>query len=122
MRFLVDANMSPRFAQRLRAAGHDAIAVRDLGLADASDDDILERALEDNRVIISHDTDFGALLAFRRISAPSFLLIRSSDSLTPDEQADLLLANFAAISDELVSGAIVVFARGHLRSRRLPLG
>lgn len=122
MRFLVDANMSPRFAERLRAAGHDAIAVRDLGLADASDDDILERALEDNRVIISHDTDFGALLAFRRISAPSFLLIRSSDSLTPDEQADLLLANFAAISDELVSGAIVVFARGHLRSRRLPLG
>ena len=104
-----------RPAQRLQRQaflyGADAIAVRDLGLADASDDDILDRTLEDHRAIVSHDTDFGALLAFRRISSPSFVLIRSSDSLTPDEQADLFLLNIAAISDDLEAGAIAVFAR-----------
>lgn len=44
MRFLVDANMSP-LAERLRAVGHDAVAVRDVGLGDASDDEILDRAI-----------------------------------------------------------------------------
>jgi predicted nuclease of predicted toxin-antitoxin system len=121
VRFLVDANMAPRFAERLRAAGHDAVAVRDLGLETASDDVILDRAIADSRIIVSHDTDFGTLLAFRRISAPSFVLIRSSDSLSPDEQADLVLANLVAITDDLAAGAIVVFARGRLRSRRLPV-
>ena len=113
--------MSPRVAERLRAEGHDAVAVRDIGLADASDDEILDRAIADERVIVSHDTDFGALLAFRRLSAPSFVLIRSSDPLTPDQHADMIIANLPAASDDLAAGAIVVFARGHLRSRRLPL-
>jgi predicted nuclease of predicted toxin-antitoxin system len=121
VRFLVDANVSPWLAERLRAEGHDAIAVRDVGLADAADDAILDHAIDDERIIISHDTDFGALLAFRRLSAPSFILIRSSDPLTPDEQADLITANLDTVAADLAAGAIVVFARGHLRSRRLPI-
>jgi predicted nuclease of predicted toxin-antitoxin system len=86
VKFLVDANTSPRLAERLRAEGHDAVAVRDVGLAHGSDDEILDHAIDRERVIISHDTDFGALLAFRRLSAPSFILIRSSDPLTPDQR------------------------------------
>lgn len=121
MKFLVDANMSPRVAERLSTEGHDAVPVRDVGLADASDDEILDRAIDDARIIISHDTDFGALLVFRRLSAPSFILIRSSDPLTPDQQADMIVANLAAMSEDLAAGAIVVFARGRLRTRRLPV-
>jgi predicted nuclease of predicted toxin-antitoxin system len=108
-------------AELLRANGHDAIAVRDIGLSDASDDEILDRAAADERAVISHDTDFGTLLAFRRVRRPSFILIRSSDPLTPDEQAMLITANLEAISEDLDAGAIVVFARGHLRTRRLPV-
>ena len=121
MRFLVDANMSPRVAELLRSSGHDAIAVREVGLADASDDEILDRAATDDRIVISHDTDFGTLLAFRRLSKPSLILIRSSDPLTPDDHAALIVANLDAISDDIDAGAIVVFARGHLRARRLPV-
>jgi predicted nuclease of predicted toxin-antitoxin system len=121
VKFLVDANMSPRFAELLRAAGHDAIAVRDLGLADASDDEILDHAASASQVIISHDTDFGTLLAFHRLSSPSFVLIRSSESLSPDEHAEVLLANLDSVREDLEAGAIVVFSRGHLRSRRLPV-
>lgn len=66
MRFVVDANLSPRVADLLTEAGHDAVAVRHLGLQDALDDEILDLALNDDRIIISHDTDFGTLLAVRR--------------------------------------------------------
>jgi len=122
VRFLVDANMSPRVAELLRSNGHEAVAVREIGLADASDDEILDRAASDERIVVSHDTDFGTLLAFRSLSQPSFILIRSSDPMTPTDHAALIVANLDAISADLEAGAIVVFARGHLRVRRLPVG
>ena len=122
MRFLVDANMAPRVAELLSLVGHDwPVAVREVGLADASDDEILDHAAADDRVVVSHDTDFGTLLAFRRVSKPSFVLLRSSDPLPPDEQAALIINNLDVIEEDLAAGAIVVFARGHLRTRRLPV-
>jgi predicted nuclease of predicted toxin-antitoxin system len=121
VRFLVDANVSPRVAVLLAGAGHDAVAVRDVGLASAPDDKILDRALADDRVIVSHDTDFGTLLAARRLARPSFVLIRSSDPLAAEDVAVLILDNLDTIAEDLASGAIVTFARGRLRSRRLPL-
>lgn len=121
MRFVVDANLSPRVAGLLTAVGHDAVAVRDVGLHDATDDEILDRALTDDRIIISHDTDFGALLAVRRQTKPSFILVRSADPLTADQVADLIIDNLDVMAEDLTVGAIVTFARGHLRSRRLPL-
>jgi hypothetical protein len=47
----------------LAGAGHDTVHVRDLGLAAADDRTILERARQDDRVIVTQDTDFGTLLA-----------------------------------------------------------
>lgn len=121
MRFLVDANLSPRVAQLLSAAGHDAVAVRDLGLQDAPDDEILDRAQLENRVLVPHDTDFGTLLAFRGQSKPSFVLVRSADPLTAEQVAEMITGNFDVMADDLSAGAIATFAQGHLRSRRLPL-
>ena len=121
MRFLIDANLSPAVADRLRAAGHDAVAVREVGLQHADDERILDVALAADRVIVSHDTDFGTLLAVRRATKPSFILIRSADPLTTAQIVEMLLDNLDVMTEDLNAGAIVTFARGHLRARRLPL-
>jgi hypothetical protein len=49
------------------------------------------------------------------------VLLRSADHLTPDQQADLLLANLEAVAEDLAAGAVVSLAQGHLRVRRLSM-
>ncbi|MGD0377804.1 MAG: DUF5615 family PIN-like protein [Streptosporangiaceae bacterium] len=47
MRFLIDNNLSPVLADKLKAAGHDASHVRDYGLQAATDQVVLARARGD---------------------------------------------------------------------------
>ena len=70
MKFLVDQNRSPALAERLRDAGHDAVHTMELGLERAEDDELLLLAREEQRVVISGDTDFGALLALTNATSP----------------------------------------------------
>jgi predicted nuclease of predicted toxin-antitoxin system len=121
VRLLIDANLSPRLAARLRAAGHDAVHVADIGMLAASDQAILAHAASSGLVIISADTDFGELLAVSGATRPSVVLLRSADHLTPGQQATLLIANLPAVAAELDSGAAVSIARGRLRVRPLPV-
>ena len=44
MKFLLDENQSPAMAAPLGAAAYDAVHVRDLGLAGAIDEEIVEYA------------------------------------------------------------------------------
>lgn len=106
MRLLVDANLSPVVAARLREAGHDAIHVYDVGLAQAGDERIVEYALEHDYVIVSADTDFGAILARLDRSKPSFVLLRHVNEMTPEQHAALLQANLEALVEDLEAGAV----------------
>jgi predicted nuclease of predicted toxin-antitoxin system len=121
LRFLVDANLSPRVAARLHSAGHDVTHVGDEGLLTADDQLILAHASGSGRILISADADFATLLAVGGRSEPSLVLLRSADRLTPDQQANLILANLDAVASDLDSGAVVTIGHGHLRVRTLPV-
>lgn len=121
MRFLIDNSLSPWMVAQLVSAGHDALHVRDVGLAAADDATIFAAAAEGDRVLLAQDTDFAAILSLRQEVKPSVLLFRCR-TRTPSGLLTLLTANLPTIAHALDCGAIVVFDDSRIRVRLVPVG
>ena len=64
MKFFLDENLSQQHAIELRSEGHDAIAVLEVGLSGASDEQILRFAVENGRILVTLDADFANVIRF----------------------------------------------------------
>lgn len=121
MRFLVDNALSPALSERLNIAGHESAHVRDYGMQAATDEEIFARAQEEQRIVVSADTDFGTLLATRHERTPSVILFRHGTQRRPELQAEILLSNLQRIEVDLANGSVVVIEPARIRIRSLPL-
>jgi len=121
VKFLIDNALSPEVADRLTIAGHDALHVRQLGLATAADSVIFDLAAGEDRVLVSADTDFGTLLAMRRSMRPSVILFRHGVQYRALLHASFILDHLAVIHDALDDGALVTIEPTRIRIRELPL-
>ena len=75
MNFVADESCAMPVIRALREAGHDVVAIVEVARG-ASDDQVLERATEDKRVLITEDRDFGELVYARGRSSAGVILVR----------------------------------------------
>jgi predicted nuclease of predicted toxin-antitoxin system len=76
VRFLADMGVDQRVVVWLRGEGHDALHLRDEGLHRLSDAAIFEKAIAENRVILTFDLDFGEIAALAGGRLASVILFR----------------------------------------------
>lgn len=119
MRILIDQNLPYRTAEYLRGKGHDAVHV---GTVDPrmSDRAILERAAREDRVCVTRDADFHAMLSQSGMTKPSVIRLRIED-LDCEGTADLIDRVCELLAEPLAAGAMVTLTRNRVRFRRLPL-
>jgi hypothetical protein len=66
VRWLLDEMLAPATAEHLRQLGHDAVAVRDVGLAGADDLTVFAFAVSEQRVAVTENfADYAAILETR---------------------------------------------------------
>ena len=104
----------------LRARGHDAVHLRDQGLQRLEDADIVEKAGAEGRVILTHDLDFGRIIALSQAYIPSVVTFRLSD-MRPAQVNHYLTEVLAHFADQLGEGALVSVNERGIRVRSLPI-
>ncbi|MDD0928102.1 DUF5615 family PIN-like protein [Xylella fastidiosa subsp. multiplex] len=76
-------NLSPRWVDVLADAGIEAAHWSTLGAYNAQDSEIMAYASANNYMVLTHDLDFGAILAATHGEKPSVVQIRAED-ISPD--------------------------------------
>ncbi len=104
----------------LRAAGHDAVHLREEDLIRLPDPDIVAKAAQEQRVVLTFDLDFGDILAAGRTDAPSVIIFRLRNQ-TPLAVNPRLFRVVSDCESELASGAIIIVEDLGYRVRRLPI-
>ena len=107
MRLWVDAQLPPGICSWLEDEFDlEAIAVRDLGLRDASDADIFTKAREAGTVMLSKDSDFAELVT--RLGAPPQVLWVTCGNTTNRALRDFLRATLPTALRMLRAGEPLV--------------
>jgi predicted nuclease of predicted toxin-antitoxin system len=120
MKFLADMGISPRTVTFLKSLGHDVVHLQEQGLGRLSDPLTLRKAREEGRVLLTHDLDFGELMAASGEELPSVVIFRLHD-MRP-ERVNLYLKQIVTEHDEVLEqGVIVSVSERQIRLRNLPV-
>lgn len=120
MKLLVDMGISPRTVEYLRSEGHDAVHLHEIGLYTLSDPKILELARGEGRIVLTHDLDFGELVAASGALLPSVITFRLRD-MRATKVNQYLQSILLQYSDELKRGVVMTVTEGRIRVRSLPI-
>jgi predicted nuclease of predicted toxin-antitoxin system len=112
--------ISPKTVAFLQGFGHDAVHLHAQGLDRLQDSTILTKDREEDRVLLTHDLDFGELIAASRARLPSVVIFRLRN-MHPDRVNLYLQDIIGHHKESLERGAVVSVAERQIRVRLLPI-
>jgi predicted nuclease of predicted toxin-antitoxin system len=118
MRFLANENIPAESVRRLREAGHDVFSISE-ALAGAKDPEVLARAREEGRILLTFDRDYGELIYRRGLPVPLGIVYLRFVPQAPGDVADLV-EQLQATLDLILEGRYTVIDSDRIRQRPLP--
>ena len=120
MKILIDMNISPDLVKVLNNSGFEAIHWSEVGAANAPDREITAWAKNNSYAILTHDLDFGTILAVSQASAPSVIQIRTQNLLSSNFKT-LLINVLRQFTNELENGALITVEPNRAKVKILPI-
>ncbi len=120
MKLLIDMNLSPLWVDFLASAGIEAAHWASVGDRDALDAEIMTYAAATGCIVLTHDLDFGAILAGTNNARPSVVQFCAAD-LSADTIGRHLIDALRRMEAEMEQGALLTIEPGRSRMRLLPL-
>ncbi len=120
MKLLLDACMPFDWLAFLNDRGHQCVAWLKIGPPNAPDTTIMRYAEEHDMVVLTHDLDFGTLLAFSKTTQPSVIQFRAPD-IRPNAIGTMALQALTIHESILYKGALITVETERVRSRILPI-
>lgn len=117
MKFLADENFPGPSVALLREAGHEVLHIGDIA-SGSSDEDVVLRANEDERTLLTFDSDMGTLAIARSRPARGGIVYFRLFAYKPDTPARMLLDYLAANPEVSLFGRITVFDPPRVRQRK----
>src|SRR5512145_2625810 len=115
MRFLADENFPRAAVEALRNAGHDTAWVG-TDAPGATDEQVLERAHGEQRILLTFDKDFGELVLKRGLAASNGVVLFRLPPGRPGEVASRVVSTLAARDDWAGSFSVVEPERVRMRA------
>lgn len=121
MKLLLDENMSPWVAQELCKAGIDACHVRDRGMLGDTDTQVLDKAFDEDRIVVTCNIDDFVDLAGDRELHAGVILVEQAD-LRRQGQLDLVRRAIVAIEQQgdLINQVLRVALDGTMAFEDIP--
>jgi predicted nuclease of predicted toxin-antitoxin system len=117
VRFLTDENLPREIVQLLRQLDHDALDVRESGMAGATDRQVSARAQSEARILVTMDLDFANIVQYPPGDFAGILVLRVPHPTRL--YAVNTLRNFlSAVDEKDIGRALVIVEPGAYRIRR----
>jgi predicted nuclease of predicted toxin-antitoxin system len=118
LKFLLDQDVYAVTERHLHKLGHDVLTARALGMSQADDTDLLAKAAQEQRIFVSRDRDFGALV-FLQGKGGGVIYLRIAPATVNAVHAELenVLKRY---TEQQLRNAFVVVEPGRHRFRQPP--
>lgn len=117
MRFLADESCDFSVVRALRSADHDVVAIAEVSPRE-EDPSVMDRAVKENRILITEDKDFGQLVYAKSQATGGVILIRFPARARRSLPAAVV--DLVGRRGESLTGSFTIVQPGRARTGRQP--
>ena len=113
LKFLLDANLSPETTEYLRSLGYEAESIQEQGLGNLTDEQVVQKAINENSIIMTFDRDFSQTWYLSRQGRISIVWLRLKKQTV--EHVNIVLGETleTLTEDELIRSLVVISEGGY---------